>query len=183
MSLCFFLTSFLIFEVCRAGKPGAGSLTIQFACGLAILSLPQQEWCREEYFGEVVEAMTGVYTQNSQWKTKQNWEAVNTGILFYLVELQKEICNWCPLVSISTSTVYFSPSCRWFGGNGQFSKLTFWLIIHLESLLVMLGTLLFWGLMLLGGMPLKFCDLLLSCCNGCFRNWLTSSDSVTALAC
>lgn len=37
--------------------------------------------------------------------------------------------------------------------------------------------------MLSRGMPLKLCDSLLSRCNGCFRNWLTSSDCGTAGAC
>lgn len=55
-----------------------------------------------------------------------------------------------------------------------------WLIIHLESLLVMLGTLLRWKLMLLRGVPLKLCDLLLSRCNGYFGDQLTSGDSGTA---
>lgn len=136
-------------------------------------SLQQPSWGRERGFGGVMGATTGVLNNYFTWhKRKRRTQRIYQN---GKVNLLPKIIYSCrhPPVPKPFSSVGFSPTCRCFGQKRP------GLIIHLESLLVMLGTLLLRGLMLLRGMPLKLCDLLLSCCNGCFRNLLTSSDSGT----
>ena len=160
------------------GVEGTSSLAIPSVRHMVRPSLQQPSWGRERGFGGVMGATTGVLNNYFTWhKRKRRTERISERY----INLLPKIIYSCrhPLVPKPFSSVGFSPTCRCFGQKRPGLRAQCWLIIHLESLLVMLGTLLLRGLMLLRGMPLKLCDLLLSSCNGCFRNLLTSSDSGT----
>lgn len=114
--------------------------------------LQPQEWCRKKGLG----SMTGVYSiykaissngteGRAELGGREDWKVYPFANLQLLSSSTSKILLLCLLLTCMQVVWRKLPGLR----------AQRWLIIHLESLLVMLGTLLLWRLMLLRDMPLK----------------------------